>query len=279
MRPLIVGVVAALLCATTLQKPRLVVREAELHPLLLQPGLARTMSKSQLPLLIDLYWLRVLNAIGEEDSESKNRALYYYGELLTDLDPRFYQAYLYIALNVPYLVERGVYVNGHLAEKLLRKGLKQYPDDMRMSIVLGYVLFSMERKFLEAAQHYRHLATVPGAPPWVAPLSTRLFAQGGKPLEGLDFVEELLENVDDPMLRQEFEQRREQLLLEAFLQRVDAAVAQFKESRGRLPADVGELVREGFYSGALEDDAGRPVFLRPDGRAATSHERRLEIYE
>jgi len=74
--------------------------------------------------LIDLYFLRTLIGISEPESVLRNKNLYAYGEFLTDLDPRFFHAYYFLALATPYLVGRDRYVNGDLALKLVRKGIK-----------------------------------------------------------------------------------------------------------------------------------------------------------
>ena len=51
----------------------------------------------------------------------KNRALSEYGEVLSDLDPRFYQPYTFIGLSIPFQTGRDEYVNAGRAPVSLRE--------------------------------------------------------------------------------------------------------------------------------------------------------------
>jgi hypothetical protein len=132
-----VGAVAVLLALAS--PPPLTERPSDLRPVLLRPSVARTLSRPYVPMLVDLLWLRSLNAIGQRDSVSKNLALFEYAQTLTDLDPRFYQAYTYLGLNIPAAVDR-TWHGGELASALFRKGLVSFPTDLRLHLYLGYSL-------------------------------------------------------------------------------------------------------------------------------------------
>lgn len=282
----ILAVVGAVAVVALSRPPRRETHESDLRPLLLRPALARTISKSELPLLIDLYWLRVINAIGLQDSARKNRALYEYGLVLTELDPRFYHAYIHLGLNIPYQVvyepplPRGSYVNADLAEDIFRRGLKVFPEDMRLHIYLGWVLFGMEHKYAEAAAVYQEASKLKDAWPYMAPLATRLLAQAGRPTDAIDVARQLMDSTDDPAVKEELEQRVKELEVEAVLHEVDVAIAQFKAREHRDPVGIEDLVRAKDYSGPLEDPRGGTVYIDEKGRPmSTSLPRRLEVYE
>lgn len=282
----LVGLAAVVAVAATVAPPSRVHRPSDLRPLLLRPSLARTMSRSQLPLLIDLYWLRVINAIGEKDSEQKNRALYEYGVILTELDPRFYHAYVHIGLNIPFLkgfqppLSQGHYANADLAEDMFRRGLKAFPDNMRMHIYLGWVLFGMQRKYAEAAEVYRHAATLPGAWAYMAPLATRLLAQAGRPEDAMEVAKELIANSEDESVKEELTGRLKELEVEALLRQVDEAVDRFTAREQRAPSSIEDLVHAGDYTGPLEDSLGGRLYLDDMRRpVSTTLPRRLEVYE
>lgn len=250
------------------------------NPMLLRPAFAKTILRPYLPLVVDLYYLRALNLIGYEDSAEKNRALYGYGSLLTSVDPRFYQAYLYLGLNIPFQESRGVYVNGELAAKLLRAGADRFPDDIRIHTVLGFTLFAIERDYVGAAEIFLRAARLPGAPAHFAPLAGRLLAQAGKPDDGISIMESLLERGVDDDVRPEIEQRLRELKVERDLQAVDDAAARFKAQTGQSPTTVQQLIDAGLFAGGALDAAGGTISIGADGRAmSTTLERRLELYE
>lgn len=269
---------ALVLLAVSSRPPTARARAGDPHPLLLRPGVARTLSKSQFPLLLDVYWLKTLNLIGDKESPEKNRALYDFGRFLTDSDPRFYHAYTYVGLNVPYPTGRG-YVNGELASDLLRRGTQQFPSDMRLHLYLGFNLFYVEKKYIEASAVFKHGATLEAAPPWMAPLATRLLSHGGKPEEALAVAREMYEETTDEALKQELEQRMVDLQVEIDLRPVDVAIASYRERFGIPPFDLAALQKEGLYTGPTTDSLGGTISIGEGGKAMSSSlERRLTLY-
>ncbi len=281
MRSLWLGVVLVLSVAgvaLTVTPPRTIQREADLRPVLLRPGLARTLARPFFRLLVDWYWLRTLNAIGDADSQRKNAALCDYGQSITDLDPKFYQAYVYPALNAPYRdPER--WVNADLASALLRKGLGTFPTDMRLHMYLGFSLFHHERKFREAADVFSAASKLPDRLAWMPTLATRLYSHSGDAREARQVAQEIAAQEQDPVTRAELEQRVTELDVEIVLQDLDRAIAEFTAKQGRPPRDLDELRVAGAYAGPLEDAQGGTLSI-VDGKArSTSLERRLVLYE
>ncbi|MFT3712921.1 MAG: hypothetical protein QM817_35160 [Archangium sp.] len=251
-----------------------------MRPVVLRPGVINTVSRSIKPMLIDLYWLRTLNAIGDAESAEKNRSLYEYGRVLTDSDPRFYHAYIYIGLNIPFQTGRLTWANGELATDLFRRGLTQFPDDMRLHLYLGYALYAQMQQYKEASAVFLEGSRKVGAPSWMGPLAARLLAHSGDAQDAVAITEQLLANATDDETRKDFEGKLLQLKVEVQLQQLDKAIAAFTAAEGHKPADVYELVEKKYVTGTLEDVAGGQMSIGKDGRAtSTSIERRYEIYE
>lgn len=269
----------ALILATASPPLRSSQRPSDFRPLLLRPTVARTISKSFLPMLIDLYWLRALNAIGMADSVEKNRGLAEYGEVLSELDPRFYQPYTFIGLSVPFQVGRDEWANADLASKLMRKGLKQFPKDMKLHLYLGFNLFQYEKKLAEAAAVFAEASKLPDALSFTSLLATRLLATEGNPEEGLRLARELAEGATDETVRAELEQRASQLEVEVLLQRVDRATKRFFERHQYWPVTLFDLRNEGLYDGPDEDPLGGKISVGQEGKAtSTSLYRRVEVF-
>ena len=280
MRTLGAVVAGLVLVGLTLKPPAPLVRGSDFRPVLLRPVVASTVSRPFLPLLIDLYWLRVLNAIALPDSEDKNRSLYEYALVLIELDPRFETVYEYLGLNIPLRTGRTTFLYGDLAEDLLRRGVKQFPQSMKLHLYLGFTLFQMEHKYKEAAQVFSDGGKLPDAPSFMTPLAARLLSTGGSAREGLDLLREVLERTTDETVRNELEGRVKELEVEVVLQDVDAAAARFQAERGRAPASFEELISTGYWQGPREDPSGGTITIREDGKAfSSSLQRRYEVYE
>ncbi len=255
-------------------------RGNDLRPVVLRPGVINTVTRSIRPMLIDLYWLRTLNAIGDPESREKNRALYDYGLTLTEVDPRFYTAYTYIGLNIPYQTGRLDWVNAELASDLFRRGLQQFPDDMKLHLYLGYSLFGQEKKYAEASAVFLAGSKKPGALSFMAPLAARLLSHSGKAEDALSLTRAMLASSTDEESRLDFEGKVAQLEVEVALQHVDRAIEAYREANGRAPADLEALVAGGFYRGPREDPTGGLISIGEDGRATSSSvERRYQVFE
>lgn len=273
--------IASLFCVGLASRPpKTPAHENEVRPLLFRPALTRTITKPFLPLLVDVLWLRSLNAIGLKDSEEKNRTLHSYGVAITELDPRFHKAYEFIGLNIPFPVARNVWSGGDLACDMFRRGLKVFPYDMKLHLYLGFSLFHHQRKFSEAADAFFYAATLPGALPFMAPLATRLKAHSGAAEDALDMTKSLLSSTLDEDVRAQLEQRIGELEVEVLLQTVDRASRAYFSSVGRWPTAVEQLQSAGLYDGPAADPTGVFILIDAEGKATTSAiQRRLEIYE
>ncbi len=251
-----------------------------IRPMLIRPEVVRSWLKPVLPLVIDLYWLRTINAVGDTDSREKQRALYDYGRLITDLDPRFREVYWFVAISLPWRLPDRTWVHVDLANDLLRRGLVQFPNDLKMNLLLGYNLITYDKAYVEAAKVFQHAATLPNAPPFAGLIATRLYAQGGSPELGLELAKAMRDSADDENTRAEFEARVLDLEIEALLQQVDAAIAVHYEKLGRFPATLEEMVQAGTWTGPTTDPLGGRINIGYDNRAhAANQPRRLELYQ
>lgn len=255
-------------------------REVEpIKPMLLRPEVARTVFKPALPLIIDLYWLRTINAVGEADTEEKNAALNEYAQLITGLDPKFRIVYWFVAISMPWWRPDRTWVLVKESNQLLRAGLVHFPDDLKMNLLLGYNLITYDKDYIEGAKVFAHAATLQGAPPFAGLIATRLFAQGGSPDTGLELAIAMRDSAADEATRAEFEKRIQDLEIERILQKVDVAIAQYREKNGKVPADVDALRAAGFYDGPTEDPVAGHINIGYDERShAANQSRRLELY-
>ncbi len=279
-RTIAAGIIGGILVFLASGEPAARRNSRQLAPALFRPEGARTVLKSQLPLLVTTYWLRVVNALGERESAVHNRALADYGRLLTTLDPRFYHVYLYIGLSVPYRLGVGEYTNQQEAAALLARGVEQFPDDLNLRTVYGYTLFEMLKDYKGAAAQFEHLSKLPNAPDYAPRLQARLLTQAGES-DGLGILQVLVDACDPEDRSWECERvRREyrELRVELALQQVEKADVAFTRRTGRHASSVAELVENGDYIGVGVDPEGQPIELREGKATSASLSRRFEVY-
>lgn len=269
------AVLGVALVATQARPPVVIRRESDLRPLLLRPGVVSLLAKSQRPLLVDLLWLRTLNAIGEPDSERKNRALYDYAVFLSDVDPRLYQAYAYIGINVPSRRGRG-WVNADLADDLFGRGLKQFPTDLRLMLFRAGNYYLGLRDFVRASDTYLAASRLPDAPHYLAPLAVRLRAHQD-PRGAIEFTTALLAQTIDADVRKDLEQKLHDLQVEEQLQEIDRAIAAYQSKWGQRPARIEDLRMAGFDIPAT-DIYGGELRIKDGSAYSSSLEKRVKLF-
>lgn len=245
-----------------------------------RPELTRVVMKSFLPLVVDTYWLRAINAVGTVRTESEYRNLAEYGRVLTTLDPEFMHAYWLIGISLPYNRGREQWVNGDLAIDLLQRAATRFPGALRIHLLLGYSLMTFTTRFVDAARAFEHASKLPGAPPYAGPLATRLYLKGDQYETALALAESMRDNAVWPEERAKFQERVDELLDERELRRIDAAATEFRRWSGRPPASVAELVSAGLlappsderFNAVRFDSAGRSLLPTSHGRMKVFHD-------
>lgn len=270
------GLLALVLLATP---PRRAPRGPHQEPLLPRQDILRVVGRGYIQLVADYFWLQLIQITGSALKAEDYRDIFPYADLVTDLDPRFRMVYGFAAGALPTNLGREQWVNTQESTRLLHKGLKVFPDDLKMNMLLAYNLSSFHHQYREAAEVLRHAATLPGAPSYLSALATRLYAQSGDVRAGRLLAESLVETAEDEETREIFKQRLRDLDLEEQLQRVDKAIANFRTVFGAPPPDVATLLWWDYLSEPPVDPQGGGFFIGEDGRARSeTQRRRLEVY-
>ncbi|HEX8539562.1 MAG TPA: hypothetical protein VF664_19000 [Cystobacter sp.] len=269
------GLLALFLLAAPPRKPP---RGPHQEALLPRQDVLRVIGRGYIPLIADYLWIQLVQTAGRAVTAEEYRDLYPYAELITNLDPHFDMVYRFAAGALPTNLGRETWVNTEESTRLLRKGLKLFPNDLKMNMLLAYNLSTFEKNYQEAAQVTERASKLPGAPAYLPQLATRLYAQAGSVDAGLALAQSLVDSAEDEATRQLFEQRIRDLELEAELLRVDAAIARFRETFGGPPPDLDTLSWLGFLPVPPHDPQGGGFFIGRDGRAYSKTQRRLEIF-
>jgi hypothetical protein len=249
-------------------------------PLLPRLELLRVLGAGNISLVADYYWLQAIQATGKAGGSfeaTRYLDLFYYADLVTDLDPKFHKVYTFSGNTIPTNLGRETWVNTVEARKILEKGVKNFPEDSTLRLYLAYNLSFFFNLHAEATEHLRIAATLPNVNPFVPEIATRMLAYNRRFDAALEMVKSFRDNETDPELRQRFEERIQEIHREQVLIQVDDAIAAFKEREGRLPDPLSELVAKGDLPAIPADPMGGIIYIAEDGRSAsTSSVLRLE---
>ena len=223
----------------------------------------------------DYYWLRTLSHFGD-DSMHQHRYpnLMAFMERVLHLDPYFINAYHFAGTA---LTLREFDYNHSL--EFLERGMHFRPDDWRIAFYQGFNAYYFANDFDRAAKALTHAARAPGAPSYIGALATRVAAEANDPRVGLALVDEMLENVNDEDLRNDYLKRRSLLLLEVQLRELQREVDNWMATTGEKLTNLRQLHMFQNHSGPIHDPMGGEFFLDAQGRVQTTSEKqRLRIY-
>ncbi|MFE8601668.1 tetratricopeptide repeat protein [Archangium violaceum] len=264
-----------LLAAPPRQQPR----GPHQEPLLPRQELLRLVGRGYLELVADYFWLQTIQSTGRAFVAEEYGDIYPYADLTTDLDPKFGLVYVFAGGVLPTNTGREIWANTDESTRLLRKGLKMFPDDLKIHMLLAYNLSAFHKQYQEAAQILERASKLPGAPSYLPALATRLYAQSGSVDAGLALARTLANSAEDEETREIFQQRVRDLELEGELRRVEASIGRFRQEFGVAPPDVNTLLWLGFLDRPPYDPKDGGFFIGSDERAYShTQQRRLEIF-
>jgi tetratricopeptide (TPR) repeat protein len=272
----IFSLAALVLLATPPRKPP---RGPHQEPLLPRQEVLRLAGRGYIEVIADYFWIQLVQATGRARGAEEYRDIYPYADLITDLDPRFGMVYPFAGSALPTNLGRETWVNTEESTQLLRKGLKLFPGDLKMNILLAYNLSAFHKQYREAAELLERASKLPGAPSYLPALATRLYAQSGSVDAGLALARSLADSAEDQETREIFLQRVRDLEMEGELRRVDAAISDFRGAFGVAPPDIDTLLWLGFLKQPPHDPKGGGFYIGHDERAySETQQRRLEVY-
>lgn len=225
----------------------------------------------------DFYWLRAIQYFGEGANAKENyRWLYPIMNLVTDMDPQFAYAYKFAGVTIPYDAS-----SAEKANQLLEKGVESVPKVWQIPFYIGFNSFFYIRDYEKAAKYISRASKLPGAPPFLAGLASRLYAQARRPDMAIEFLVEMYNSVDDDLLRKELEKRIKEVVVERDIILLTAAVEKYVQLKGRYPASLSELVAAGIVNRLPAEPFGGRYYFNADKKQveSTMVKERLRIYE
>ena len=238
------------------------------------PEAMRRLSLSFTALAADLDWIRAVQHYGGDHGmpvtdTPKYLLLYPLLDRTTTLDPRFNIAYRFGAI---FLAE--AYPSGpgrpDLAIDLLKTGLRERPDKWEYMEDIAFVHYWYEHDYIAASEWFEKAGAAPGAPWWMKSMAATTRARGGDRNASRLMWEAIRQTTEIPWLRQDAEQKLEQLRALDEIDLLQRIVDEVAAKSGQRPGDWGALVRARALGGVPVDPRGTPYELTPEGRVRLS---------
>jgi tetratricopeptide (TPR) repeat protein len=212
---------------------------------------ARVAALGHRTFLSDLYWLSAVQYIGEPRADQRGwDKLLPLVDLVTDLDPRHGYAYQTagIVLSAAGLLDE--------SDAILEKGIVKGPPYWTFPYYLAFNAWFYRGDYAAGAKWAEIAARTPGASVNVSRLALSLASKSGTPEDAIEMLREIRATVKDEETAERLDEQLKLAVLERDAQRLERAVARFREQRGRAPTSLAELVRAGLVESIPEDPFG-----------------------
>ena len=216
----------------------------------------------------DFLLLKLMTFIGGEFHELKASRKQHYNyikqalETITDLDPYFWDAYLFAEALLAW--DAGDY---RAANDLLLKGRKYRPNDYRLPYYLGFNHYYFLKDNKNGARFLMEASRLPGSPSLLATLAARLSAYDSDYQIGILFLKEMLRSTTDDRIIRRFKARLQ--VLES-LDMLEKKVALYEKIYRKKPSSLDQLVVAGLIKKIPEDPYGGEFILLEHGRVYTT---------
>lgn len=221
----------------------------------------------------DLIWLKAVQHLGElRQTEQGYRWAYHAVDVVTDLDPQFWFAYL--AGGTVLSVWGGMVSEGL---DLLIKGMRHNPEVWQLPFYAGYDYFYEMCDAASGAKYFRIAASLPGAPPYLPKLVARLSVEAGDHGAAVQFLEGLIRRTQDERLREALTIRLKEVILEREVSILEDAAKLFARDHGRYPSRIEDLVDAGIIAQVPTEPFGGTYRVNQSDGSVQSTERRARL--
>lgn len=177
---------------------------------------------------------------------------------VVDLDPYFYDTYHFSTGMLTW--GSGRFLD---AIDILKTGRRFNPDDYRFPYHIGFIYFYFLNDAQKGAQYFELASRIPGAPPILASLASRLAYYKGNYKFAINLLERMLSSERSPEIRQYYKKRLK--ALQGAL-KIEKAVQKFKIKYSRLPVSIQELKDTEYLETIPQDPYGGEYILLENGR-------------
>lgn len=229
------------------------------------PRALRWMALGHPTLAADLWWLRIVQYMGEPRGDRRGWGkLFPALDLVTDVDPHHGYAYQ-VGANVLASVGQMAASNA-----LLEKGIRSVPDRYILPFQRAVNAMLYDGDYVGAAHWFELASQKPGAPEHLREYVVAMYVKGDHAEAAVTFLEHLLETARDPESVRALQKQLQQAKLERAALAIDAAVAAYRQHFLLRPFSVDRLVAAGLLREVPPDPYGGTWTLDEEGRAHSS---------
>ena len=216
----------------------------------------------------DFLFLKVITFLGEKIGRNEKFNEQHFNYLqesintITDLDPYFWDAYLFA--DMLFTWDMGKY---EMANKLLLKAKQYRTNDYRVPYYLGFNYFFFLKDNINGSKYLMEASKLPGSPFYLASLAARLSVYALEHRTGIIFLKEMIRDTENEGIKKDFMLRIKALEI---MDRLEQKVSEYKKTFQKQPSSLTELVTAGLIDKVPDDPYGGQFTLLKNGRVYTT---------
>lgn len=225
-----------------------------IEPQPLSPTAAKVISFGANEFVASWYWLSVIQYYGGGDPQGKYRKLAEMFNTITELSPKFLSAYQMGLLILPgegFVQE---------AQSLGEKGEKNLPDSWEIPYYRGLDLHIYQKDYVSAAKAFERASSKPGAPDNARYFAAIYYNQADKRQTAYQLFQTIYESATDSYIKERAKKYMDHLAIIFYLQ---DAVSQFRQTYGRYPQELSELVAKRIIPEVPASPLERAITIDP----------------
>jgi tetratricopeptide (TPR) repeat protein len=218
-------------------------------------------------LMACIYWTRTVQYFGHRhfDRARTYNELAPLLEITTALDPHMLPAYEFGASFLAPAPPNGA-GEPVRAVHLMEYGIRNNPNNWHLYYDLAFVYYTELKDYKKASEVFARGAQIPDAHPFMKIMAAQTAEHSGDFSTARMLWSVTFESSKDESIRENAFDHLQSIQVDQDISILQAAVARFRQSMGRLPANMSELVTVERLPGMPNDPAGNPYELTSDGR-------------
>ncbi|SDU49314.1 hypothetical protein [Desulfobacula phenolica] len=155
-------------------------------------------------------------------------------DVITDLDPKFFTAYLFSAMGLVHYHD-----DVKLAEPILKKGMKVFPDAWELPFWAGFGYYNRQGDFETASKYMWEAYNKPDAPRQFLGLMVSAMQRSGNFHQAAMAMKAMMDHTDNPNLKTLYAKKAVRMKNLAVMMKAATA---YKEQTGSFPDSLDDLV-------------------------------------
>lgn len=217
----------------------------------------KKMSLGYSDILADIYWIRAIQYFGSTDIEEQNpELLARYFDIITDLDPRFVNAYRF---GGTFLAEPPPFGLGDLEKglELLEKGRLNNPENFRLPLEEAFMYYMYTDDYETSARLFNEAAEKEGLSEFrkasIKGMAASALDKSGKRESSRRIWEAIYETSPSESRRRFALMNIKEIDTIHLEEDLTKSLREYADKYNILPDDLNELSQTGFYNGSIPE--------------------------